>query len=338
MSKAVVKFKEQALAQRDELSTNDVIAQVQKIAQIKSAVMVKDEHYGRIPGTAKDTLYKAGAEKLAMTFRFAPKFNITMTPLNHGEHREYSCVCVLNHITSGNFLAEGVGSCSTMESKYRWRKADPDPIGPVPKEYWKEQNAAKKLDLIGGRGFGVKKIGVEWMVVKYGEGRVEHDNPADYYNTCLKMAKKRAFVDAVITATGGSDLFTQDVEDFTENGYHEPTPPIEKKKSEKTELRGAPIDTKVGRVDDMPEPPSESEPTQTAAGSDSPAPALSHDPKVTLIEWRDEARRLDRLADFDTAIKKLLTGERVKKLDELAKARQATVVSAMAELVRSWQK
>lgn len=44
-------------------------------------------------------------------------------------------------------------------------------------------------------------------------GRVEHDNPADYYNTCLKMGKKRAFVDALLTCTAASDIFTQDIED-----------------------------------------------------------------------------------------------------------------------------
>ena len=44
--------------------------------------------------------------------------------------------------------------------------------------------------------------------------RVEHDNPADYYNTILKMAKKRAYVDAIITATACSDIFTQDLEEM----------------------------------------------------------------------------------------------------------------------------
>jgi len=34
-------------------------------------------------------------------------------------------------------------------------------------------------------------------------------------NTILKMAKKRAFVDAVLSATRSSDIFTQDVEDET---------------------------------------------------------------------------------------------------------------------------
>jgi hypothetical protein len=38
-------------------------------------------------------------------------------------------------------------------------------------------------------------------------------NPADVANTVLKMAKKRALVDAVLTVLGASDIFTQDIED-----------------------------------------------------------------------------------------------------------------------------
>jgi hypothetical protein len=57
--------------------------------------------------------------------------------------------------------------------------------------------------------------------VKYSkrDGRTEkkkqvRTNPADVANTILKMAKKRAQVDAVITATAASDIFTQDIEDL----------------------------------------------------------------------------------------------------------------------------
>jgi hypothetical protein len=50
------------------------------------------------------------------------------------------------------------------------------------------------------------------MIARQGE-KVEYDNPADYFNTCLKMAKKRALVDAVLTSTAASDIFTQDIEE-----------------------------------------------------------------------------------------------------------------------------
>ncbi len=44
--------------------------------------------------------------------------------------------------------------------------------------------------------------------------RAENPDPADQYNTVLKMAKKRALVDAVLTATAASDCFAQDLEDL----------------------------------------------------------------------------------------------------------------------------
>ena len=50
-------------------------------------------------------------------------------------------------------------------------------------------------------------------------------------HTILKMAKKRAYVDAVSTATGVSDVFTQDIEDSPEvfqrgNGAPPDAPPL----------------------------------------------------------------------------------------------------------------
>ena len=211
--------KPQAMMQRDELSAKDVVAQIVKVQQIKGAVMKKDLHYGTIPGTPKPTLYKAGAEILAMTFRMSSAFEVQTVSLG-GDHREYSVTCTLTHITSELVMGQGVGSCATTESKYRYRNADAADTGkPVPKKYWDLKNDGKisdAHDLIGGKGFGVKKIDGVWKIVKTSGEKVEHGNPADFYNTCLKMAKKRAYVDAVITATGGSGDWTQDLEDFSE--------------------------------------------------------------------------------------------------------------------------
>ena len=39
-------------------------------------------------------------------------------------------------------------------------------------------------------------------------------NVADVANTVLKMAKKRAMVDGILTVTGASDIFTQDIEEL----------------------------------------------------------------------------------------------------------------------------
>ncbi len=63
--------------------------------------------------------------------------------------------------------------------------------------------------------------------------RSEKVDPFDLPNTLLKMAKKRAFVDAVLLATGGSFFFTQDLEDITDT----PTAQMEQTDNKITEAQ-----------------------------------------------------------------------------------------------------
>ena len=207
----------QALQQMEEMTVDQAVSQLQKVQAIMKATMKEGEHYGVIPGCGpKPTLLKPGAEKLALVFRLAPSFEITQTDIPVG-HREYRVVCTLTHINTGRFLGSGLGCCSTMEGKYRYRHA--------------ERTCPKcgSLAIIKGK----KEYGGGWICwkkeggcgAKWGDGaqeiegqmvdKVEHDNPADYYNTVLKMAKKRAQVDATLTATAASDCFTQDLEEMT---------------------------------------------------------------------------------------------------------------------------
>ena len=203
----VVNFEEYAM------SKQGVLKQVQIIQEVMKEIMHLDEHYGTIPGTNKPSLYKPGAEKLSLTFRLRPEYDIRRSDLPNA-HREYEVVCTLYHIPTGQSVGQGVGSATTMEGKYRYRTGPVEFTGkPVPKEYWNDRD----VKLIGGKGFVPKKNPDtnQWEIAIRGE-MVEHDNPADYYNTVLKMAKKRAHVDAILTATAASDIFTQDVEDMPE--------------------------------------------------------------------------------------------------------------------------
>lgn len=195
-----------------------LIQQVQLIQKVMSKVMTEGEHYGRIPGCGdKPALLKAGAEKLGFVFRMRPEFKIDIKDLERG-HREYNITCTLYQIGSDIKLGEGVGSASTMETKWRFRMGPKEFTGRlVPQDYWTLRKAdpdgAQRL--IGGKGYGVSKnpeAGNRWEVVMAGE-RVEHDNPADMYNTALKMGKKRAAIDAILTCTAASDCFTQDIDD-----------------------------------------------------------------------------------------------------------------------------
>lgn len=201
-----------------ELTPKQVTDQVQLIQQVMRDAMKDGEHYGKIPGCGeKPALLKAGAEKLSLTFRLAPSYKIERLDLPNG-HREYIIICELRHIETGKLLGAGVGSCSTMESKYRWRNADAFEVTDlaIPRDSKEKKSEYRK------QGFGMKKIDNEWKWVRFtGDGsRVENPDIADQYNTVLKMGKKRAQVDATLTALAASDIFTQDIEERLEDAQH----------------------------------------------------------------------------------------------------------------------
>jgi hypothetical protein len=140
-------------------------------------VLQKGEHYGEIPGCGKKpTLLQAGAEKIAYMFHLVPSYTVTRYEMGGG-HREYEVECVLASRDTGERVGEGLGTCSTMESKYRYRSE------------WNPETRRK-------------------------DKKRENPDIADTWNTVLKMAKKRAFVDAVKSTTAASDIFTQDIEDM----------------------------------------------------------------------------------------------------------------------------
>jgi hypothetical protein len=62
------------------------------------------------------------------------------------------------------------------------------------------------------------------------ERKYQRGNPYDLANTVLKMAKKRAQVDAVLTVASLSDIFTQDLEDTDIIQENKPKAKIEPKK------------------------------------------------------------------------------------------------------------
>lgn len=203
------------------MSVEQLVGQVNLIQKVMGAVMKDGEHYGIIPGCGKKpSLLQPGAQKLLVTFRLAPDYEITKNEGSNG-HREYVVKCTLKTIGSGSFVGQGAGSASTMEGKWRFRVAPKKLTDrPVPKAYWdlRQSNPQAAQDAIGGKGFSTQKDeNGSWMIAEGTSEKVEHDNPADYYNTVLKMACKRALVAATLTATAASDIFTQDVEELVEN-------------------------------------------------------------------------------------------------------------------------
>lgn len=183
------------IEERKPLTATEIKAQVQVIQQVMAAVMVKDVHYGVIPGTPKPTLYKPGSEKILATFRIAAYPKEVEDLSTHDEIRYR--VKVHGISASGLLLGVGIGECSSSEEKYRWRK-------PVCGEEWNEYPEDQRREVwkkIQGKPTKLKQV---------------RTHPSDVANTILKMAKKRAQIDMTLTATAASDVFDQDLEDLPE--------------------------------------------------------------------------------------------------------------------------
>jgi hypothetical protein len=153
----------------------DLVIEAQNETKEYIKSVLKDgQDYGVIPGTDRSTLFKAGAESVLAGFGCIAMHEIVESEIDHDRQNtyinRYKEVCKseglyryvvrtkIIHRASGEVVGSGMGSCSTMESKYIWK-------------------------------------------------------PRDAENTALKMAQKRALVDAVLSTFGLSDRFTQDVDD-----------------------------------------------------------------------------------------------------------------------------
>lgn len=147
-------------------------------AHAEAAALIKDAlemgtDYGVIPGTSKQmVLLKPGAERLTLAFGASVHMDVIEQEIDHDREVTWTkwsksgtsrglyryVVRVRLVRVDGTQIGEGIGSASTMESKYI-------------------------------------------------------DRPRDCENTVLKMAKKRAHVDAVLSMAALSGRFTQDIDD-----------------------------------------------------------------------------------------------------------------------------
>ena len=171
----------------------EIRAQVNLIQEVLQAVMKEGTHYGTIPGTPKPTLFKAGAEKILMTFRIAATVG-SIEDLSTPDAVRYRVTMRATAQGSGALLGEGSGECSSDEEKYRWRR-------PVHPKEWDAAPDDRKREKWTRDGDTWKQIRTE---------------PADVANTILKMAVKRALIAMTLVVTAASDVFAQDIEDLPE--------------------------------------------------------------------------------------------------------------------------
>jgi len=161
--------------------------------------------YGR--NQAKPALLDPGTFKMMNFFRVRPSHEVLAAEVIREPGEElvkYVVAAKLVHHVTGYVLAEGVGSCCTDEKKYQYR--------------WLTQSRLKRE-----QGFSDEAIeGLPFKELSGRSGgkfkvyRIRNPEILDLDNTILKMASKRAEMDAALQLPGVAAVFAQEPPDPSE--------------------------------------------------------------------------------------------------------------------------
>ncbi len=148
---------------------------IQALYGLMDQVMQPKVDFDRIPGTDKPTLLQPGAQLLCQVFKLAPSFEVLAKTIDLERTPPYLDFEVQCKLHNRETgVYVGSGVGASNSMENRYR--------------WRR----------GGDD---------------GE-KVQNDDIMTLQNTLIKMAKKRALVDATLNVTGASRLFTQDLEDL----------------------------------------------------------------------------------------------------------------------------
>mgnify|MGYP006863438863 CR=1 FL=1 len=149
---AVVERPQPALM-RPVATPSELVEHHKTVVDLIGQALQQGQDYGVIPGTQKPTLLKPGAERLCVAFGCAPHYEVVESEVDHDREVQWSkkrwewgakrgekiwstetgtslglyryvVRCRLVRRETGDVAAEGIGSCSTMESKYVDRPRD----------------------------------------------------------------------------------------------------------------------------------------------------------------------------------------------------------------------
>ncbi len=182
-----------------ETSPDYVKKQVEKIRLLQKTikeVLVPNVDYGTIPGCGnKPTLFKSGAEKVLITFSLQSSYEFVKSTeeFNGKGFFSYTIRCFLT--ANGIKITEGLGHANSKETKWAYK-------------WVSESNLPSDVDVDM-----LQQRSKKGQYGEYMEYRIEEEM-CSKANTILKMAKKRAMVDAVLTVANLSELFTQDFDDL----------------------------------------------------------------------------------------------------------------------------
>ena len=264
-----------ALAERTEMIQSPIYGEIVPIAAIqqtiarvqaaKASVMKKGLHYGVIPGTNKDTLLKPGAELINLMFGVSVDPDPVALREDEGVDDVglpyYRCTArmVLTTRRTKTFLGASYGYASSLEEKYKWRRASGK------KEFDATPEGRKRVK------FRRKNNGEEWEELQV---RTEVE---DIKNTVLQIAMKRAEVSGTKRAHALSDMFGQDLEDLP------------------AEIRESIIDGEVVADDDRKPVQAGQRKSEQAPASNSAAPTAG----AAKSEPASDKKQIGKIRDLD---------------------------------------
>jgi hypothetical protein len=184
--------------------------------RMQKEILREGTDYGTEPGVNRPFLHKPGAETFEKAYGLATTYTVERL-IGDGEERpdlEF-IVHARVHLGTGDgpVVAEGLGEASTWERKYRYRsgsKKCPKCGADAIRRGTKKDSTELEWYCWAKQGGCGARFAVNDPALAQAPDDVENPDPWDLANTLLKMARKRAYVDGILTATGTSGLFTQD--------------------------------------------------------------------------------------------------------------------------------
>jgi hypothetical protein len=201
------------------VSPDQLLAAHGETAALIKKALVEGTDYGTIPGAGdKKALFKAGAESISIAFGCRPRFTVVEQTVEHDAVIEWSAVKWVTKPKPQDWerlKASGHGRNKKWGERWDWQEREDERGTSLGLYRYVVKCELMHDGAVVGEGMGVCST----LETKYIR------SPRDAENTVLKMAKKRALVDVVLTTFGLSDRFTQDVEDDQEVDVEQVPPP-----------------------------------------------------------------------------------------------------------------
>ena len=166
--------------------------QIELLQSMVRSVLRKGTDFGRIPGTPADSLWEPGAMQIISAFNCYPGQRRILSLKDEPDKLVVIVEVPVISRTTQEVMATGVGAASTLETKYKYR--------------WFNERDAKQLGYDDAALAALKQKEGRGGEIEY---RVPNPEHGELLNTILKMASKRAEVDAAESLPGVASVLRQ---------------------------------------------------------------------------------------------------------------------------------